>query len=178
MSVSMPSTELEPRLSSRLSANGSAVHTATKGTLPARMSLFVAVFCLLVGCDTATESHLPVFRLELSQPCDLRQGCRASGASTAVTVTFGADAKALQPFPVRVQFDDEQLADSVSVAFSMQGMDMGLNRYRLSADNTGGWNGDVTLPICASGHTDWVADFEFVLADRRLQVQVPFALKK
>ena len=167
MSVSTPSIEVERAL------NG-----GIKGALTARVSLFFAVCCLLFGCDTATESHLPATRLVLSQPCDPRQGCRASDASLAVTVAFGAEARALQPFPVRVQLANDQPVDSVSVAFSMQGMDMGSNRYRLLADGTGGWMGDITLPICTSGRTDWLADFEFVLADRRLQVQVPFVLEK
>ena len=148
------------------------------GALSARLSLFSAVLCLLVGCDTATESHLPASRLTLTQPCDLRQGCRASDGSTVVTVTFGAEARPLQAFPVRVRIDSGQPANAVLVAFSMQGMDMGLNRYRLLADETGAWNADVTLPICTSGRTDWLADFDLVVADRRLQVQVPFVLEK
>jgi hypothetical protein len=60
----------------------------------------------------------------------------------------------------------------------MQGMDMGSNRYQLLADGMGGWDGVITLPICSSGRTDWLADFDFLLADRRLQLQVPFVLQK
>ncbi len=178
MSVSMPSIAVEWLVISRLPASISAVCIPLAGALPTRVPLFLCLLCLLAGCDPATDSQLPVTRLTLSQPCELRQGCRASDASVAVTVTFGAEARALQPFPVLVQIDNDQPADSVSVAFSMRGMDMGSNRYRLLADSTGGWNGDITLPICNSGRTDWVADFDLVVADRRLQVQVPFVLEK
>jgi hypothetical protein len=148
------------------------------GVLPARVSLLVCVLGLVAACDKTPESHLPVSQFTLSQPCDLRQGCRAADASMAVTVTFGAQARALQPFPVHLQLEGDRQADSVSVAFSMQGMDMGSNRYHLLADGGGGWNGDITLPICTSGRTDWVAEFSVVVADRRMQFQLPFVLQK
>jgi hypothetical protein len=96
----------------------------------------------------------------------------------AVTVTFGAEPRALQPFPIHIQLEGHQQADAVTLAFSMQGMDMGSNRYRLIADAPGGWSADITLPICTSGRTDWVADFELVVVDRRVQIQVPFVLEK
>lgn len=64
------------------------------------------------------------------------------------------------------------------MAFSMPDMDMGANRYRLIAEASAGWHADITLPICMSGRTDWLADFELVVADRRLQMQVPFVLEK
>lgn len=144
----------------------------------ARVYLLVCVLCLFISCDKDPESRLQVSRLTPSQPCDVRQGCRAADESAAVTVTFGAEPRALQPFPIHIQLDGHQQADAVTVAFSMQAMDMGSNRYRLIADAPGGWNADITLPICTSGRTDWVADFELVVADRRLKIQVPFVLQK
>jgi len=152
-----------------------------RGTLvsPGRVLLLVGMVGLFVSCDKAPEPRLPVSRLTLSQPCDLRQGCRAVDQSVvAVTVRFGAEARALQPFPIHIQLAGHQRADSVTVVFSMQDMDMGFNRYRLLADASAGWNADITLPICTSGRTDWVADFELVVADRRLLIQVPFVLEK
>jgi len=146
--------------------------------LPGRVYLLVCVLVFCVSCDKDAESRLQVSRLTPSQPCDVRQGCRATDESVAVTVTFGAEPRALQPFPIHIQLDGHQQADSVTVAFSMQDMDMGSNRYRLIAEASAGWNADITLPICTSGRTDWVADFELVLADRRLQIQVPFVLQK
>lgn len=146
---------------------------SVRGVLP------VVVLGLLVSsCDRASESPLPVSRLTPEQPCDVRQGCRAADDSVAVTVTFGAQPRALQPFPLHIQVDGPQRVDSVTVAFSMPDMDMGANRYRLIAEASAGWHADITLPICMSGRTDWLADFELVVADRRLQMQVPFVLEK
>ncbi len=96
----------------------------------------------------------------------------------AITVIFGAEPRALRPFPIHIQLTDHQQADAVTVSFSMQDMDMGANRYRLIADASTGWNADITLPICMSGRSDWVADVELVVADRRLLIQVPFVLEK
>ena len=61
----------------------------------------------------------------------------------------------------------------------MKGMDMGWNRYRLNKDAAGYWNAEVTLPVCVSGRSDWVADFDAVAEGRRrVQWQVPFVLDK
>ena len=148
------------------------------GVLSGRVLLLVCAGCLFVSCDKDPEPRLPVSRLTLSQPCDVRQGCRAADGSVAMTVIFGAEPRALQPFPIHIQLADHQQADAVTVAFSMQDMDMGANRYRLIADASAGWNAYITLPICMSGRSDWVADVELVVADRRLLIQVPFALEK
>ena len=140
--------------------------------------LWACVLCLLVSCEQPPDSSLAVSRLVLSQPCDIRQGCRAEGASLVAIVTFEAEPRALQPFPIRIQLGGEQRVDAVTAAFSMQGMDMGLNRYRLIPDSSDGWSADVTLPICASGRTDWLAQFELAVAGQRVQFEVPFVLHK
>jgi hypothetical protein len=60
----------------------------------------------------------------------------------------------------------------------MQGMNMGPNRYRFIPGPSGGWSADITLPICTSGRTDWLAQFELTVAGQRLQFEVPFVLHK
>jgi len=45
----------------------------------------------------------------------------------------------------------------VLVQFTMKGMDMGLNRYRLVSDGAGRWTGKAMLPVCTTGRTDWLA---------------------
>ena len=178
MSESTRNTAVDRSLSGFLSVAAVSIAGRVNGVLPGRVYLLVCALCLFASCDKDPEPRLPVSRLMLSQPCDVRQGCQVADASVAVTVTFAAEPRALQSFPIRVQLEGHQQADSVTVAFSMQSMDMGSNRYRLIADASGGWTADITLPICTSGRTDWAADFELVVADRRLQIQVPFVLQK
>jgi hypothetical protein len=132
----------------------------------------------LLSCEPAPESQVPAVQLALSEPCDVQRGCRAANESLAATVIFGTDPLALQPFPVKVLFEAGGQVESVTVAFSMQGMDMGWNRYSLSGDSVSAWNAIVTLPICTSGRTDWIADFDLLAAGRHYRLQVPFALGK
>jgi hypothetical protein len=117
-------------------------------------------------------------QLALSEPCDVQLGCRAASESLVATVIFGAKPRALQPFPVKVLLEAGDQLESVTLAFSMQGMDMGRNRYSLSGDSTSAWNAMVTLPICTNRRTDWIADFDLLAAGRHYRLQVPFVLEE
>ena len=108
----------------------------------------------------------------------MQLGCRATNESLAATVIFGTDVRGLQPFPVKVLFEAGGQVESVTVAFSMQGMDMGWNRYSLSDDSMSAWKAVVTLPICSTGRTDWIAEFDLLAAGRHYRLQVPFVLGK
>ncbi|WP_455234515.1 hypothetical protein [Thiogranum longum] len=144
-----------------------------------RLLLSIVVLCLLAGCDQAPETHPPVTTtLQLHTPCDIQRGCVASDETLRVRIHFGLPPRALQPFPLQLRIEEGQTPDEVSVAFSMKGMDMGQNRYRLDHHAGGDWRGNVTLPICTSGRSDWLADVELVFDDRRFQLQVPFVLGK
>ena len=46
-------------------------------------------------------------------------------------------------------------AQEVSVELQMQGMEMGLNRYRLLRQANGEWRASITLPACVTGRRDW-----------------------
>lgn len=85
-------------------------------------------------------------------PCaDLTQGCRIEKGSVEARVdrTPGA----LQPFVLTVRAPH---AKQVYAEFVMQGMEMGLNRYRLKQAPNGEWGGRITLPVCVSGRRDWL----------------------
>ena len=133
---------------------------------------------LLLSCEQAPQPPTPVIQLALSEPCDVQLGCRAVSESLVATVIFATDPRALQPFPVKVLLEAGDQLESVTVAFSMQGMDMGRNRYSLSVDSTSTWKAMVTLPICTARRTDWIADFDLLAAGRHYRLQVPFVLGK
>ena len=149
------------------------------GIPAAGFARLLCVLLFLTACDKASEPELPVSsQLSIAPGCDLQLGCRAANEKLALTLTFGTAPRALQPFPVSLRVDDGQSLDSVTVEFAMQGMDMGLNRYRLSGDSMSSWNASITLPICTSGRSDWVADFELTAGGERFHLQVPFTLGK
>lgn len=64
---------------------------------------------------------------------------------------------ALQPFVLTVRAPK---GTQVYAEFVMQGMEMGLNRYRLEHQPNGAWQGRVTLPVCVSGRRDWLLVLE------------------
>jgi len=134
---------------------------------------------LVSACDNPSSTALPVSVLDTQAGCELQQGaCRATDGEVSLQASFDAPARALQPFPVSVRVNSNVPVDTVMVTFLMQGMDMGLNRYRLESDAGGGWRGSVTLPVCVSGRSDWIAAFELVTASRSYQAQIPFVLQK
>jgi hypothetical protein len=64
---------------------------------------------------------------------------------------------ALQPFVLTVRAPEGK---QVYAEFVMQGMEMGLNRYRLERQLNEEWQGRVTLPVCVSGRRDWLLILE------------------
>ena len=141
-------------------------------------NLLLCSVCLLVACNEPPEKNAPAAMLALAVPCDIHSGCRAGSDGLAVTVRFGTPPRALQPFPVQVLTETAQAVESVAIGFSMRGMDMGLNRYRLVVTAPHDWRGDVTLPVCSSGRSDWLANVEVIADGNKYHVAVPFVLEK
>lgn len=126
---------------------------------------------LLISC---TES--PSFvELGTAGNCNATtQPCVVQHERIAVTMTMGPDVVPLKPFPVQVEIQGIEVdAGSVVVDFQMQGMDMGMNRYRLVTENSV-WSGEVTLPVCTASRMDWIGMVEFRSAGKTYQVQFPF----
>lgn len=104
-------------------------------------------------------------------PCaDVRAGCELPQAR--LRVVFDRQPKQMQPFRLRVEIPD---ATELHASFSMRGMDMGFNRYRLLPDGAGAWRGEVTLPACAQGRADWIMLLEVTSAGGKTgRYEVPF----
>jgi len=98
---------------------------------------------------------------------DLHQGCRIDLDGQAVAVSVMGELKPLRAFHVRVH---APRARKVEARFSMEGMDMGFNLYRLRADKDGVFQARVTLPGCVTGRREWVMDLDVDGA----RVAVPF----
>ena len=134
---------------------------------------------LLPACSPQPEPELlPVSQLVAAADCDVLTGCRVSDGDAFIDVLFAIKPRALQPFPVVIQPEGMQDVTAVTVSFSMRDMAMGLNRYALTQSAQGGWQGEIILPICVSGRTDWIAEFDIQLPDRHVVFAVPFVLGK
>ena len=86
---------------------------------------------------------------------DVVAGCIIPGPG--VRVYFDRVPKTMQAFHLLVDWPQAQ---AVHVSFSMQGMEMGLNRYRLLAQGGGRWDGEIILPACVQGRSDWVMQLQ------------------
>lgn len=155
---------------------------ASASFLPAvekcRMLLIACALFVLAACGREPEQELPVQVMRVDDACDVRQACTVHNGSLSLSVHLGPDMHALRPFPVEVRMANASLVQKVYVAFSMSGMDMGWNRYQLQAGMDDAWHASVTLPVCTSGRSDWIADFELITQRQRYRFQVPFVLEK
>lgn len=107
------------------------------------------LMALLAGCSAGEEQVIAV-------PCtDIVAGCTL--AQAGLQVRFDRTPGAMQAFKLFVALPQ---AREVHARFSMQGMEMGLNRYRLLADGPGHWQAEVMLPACVQGRRDWLLTLE------------------
>ena len=133
----------------------------------------------LLACQPAEQIPLAVI-LELHLPCNIAtDGCTAGNDNVQLSVKFDQDFGALKPFTLQLQLDQNTpvKVDEINLIFSMNGMNMGLNKYRLIQKNDALWVATVTLPICTSGRSDWIADFEIQSINQKWKAQIPFVLK-
>jgi hypothetical protein len=139
------------------------------------VALAAAVLSLYRPKPLPTGNHT-VTVLEVAAGCDpTTTSCEAKGEVGAFSVKFGPGLTPLVPFPLEVRVGEGMgEVRAVIVELTMTGMDMGLNRYRLSQTGSGVWTGKVTLPVCTSGRLDWVATVSLDGEQRRWQARFPF----
>lgn len=141
----------------------------------ARVSGRWIVLCLvLTACSDQGVEATPSQKLVLDRDCDVRLGCTGQSKDLSVSVRMAAHRSALKPF--KVSLSSTTGLEAVSVSLDMQDMSMGQNHYRLLRGDNGVWQTDVTLPVCASGRSDWIAVFELQAAGKHYQLIVPFTL--
>lgn len=137
----------------------------------------LAVALLVASCEQGGDGT-PVTPLQLSGSCDVEAGCAAVAGDFALQLFMGPGIRGLAPFPVSVEVQGDRGVDSVTVTFAMPGMDMGVNRYQLISDGADRWLANVTLPVCSSGRSDWLAALEVTTKEHSFAVEVPFVLGK
>ncbi len=156
----------------------------------ARRLGIVAALLALAAAGTGLGIALPKLRawlygdapaIELSRD---DAGCRPIGVPCSATharlqlaLGLGQSVSPLQAFPVTVSVQGAEAAGlrSVELAFTMQGMDMGILRTPLLRQADGSWRGRGLLPVCAAGRSDWLATVTATGADgERYRAQFAF----
>jgi hypothetical protein len=102
---------------------------------------------------------------------DLVQGCQVPFGEKRVEVRFLSAPTPLKRFDLVVNASD---AGQVAANFAMQGMDMGPNRYVLQRSADGAWHGNIVLPVCVSGTSNWTMTLELDGVKRK----IPFVAVK
>ena len=124
----------------------------------------------------AEQDSLPVTVLVVSPDCDLRHSvCTAVQGEQRVGLQFSSPLRALEPFWVEAVTAGMDVRE-VQLEFTMQGMDMGQNRYRLLPAGDA-WVGSVTLPVCVAGRSDWLATLTLVGDERQWVAEFGFRLE-
>lgn len=121
-------------------------------------SLLLFAVIVVAGC---AQQEAPVLSCAaLTQGCTLEPGKLFAKTDSVPTP--------LKPFALTVA---APAAREVHVEFHMQGMEMGLNRYRLIRQANGEWRATITLPACVAGRRDWLMVIEADGARRALAFQ-------
>ena len=108
-----------------------------------RIFLFFLVLVVMAAC---ARKETPVVACAV-----LMRGCTLE--HDQIMVRSDSAPSALKPFVLTIT---APAAQEVYVELQMQGMDMGLNRYRLLRQANGEWRASITLPACVTGRRDWM----------------------
>lgn len=112
------------------------------------------------------------------RPCDPGVDvCKAFIYDHELTFRFMQPASPMTPFTVVLRSKSFE-PESISVEFTMPGMDMGENRYRLQAVEPGLWQAQVVLPVCSMGRSDWVGHLYLKGKEHNWKADFPFRVGK
>lgn len=144
-------------------------HDGTEMKLLGYFSVLILALALLTACDSS-ERTVEKKQVELgtADGCDASiQACLLAYEGVELQLELAKDIRTLQPFQLQLHVAGiQQAVESVNVEFFMEGMDMGVNRYRLLPDGKG-WRGEITLPVCVAGRSDWRAVVEVSTNEHR-----------
>jgi hypothetical protein len=102
---------------------------------------------MLGGCQPKNEIllHCP----------DMVAGCGVDG----VAISSNQPPQIMKPFQLTLEIENRALSE-VYASFGMEGMEMGLNRYRMQQIEGGLWQAEITLPVCVRGRADWLMQID------------------
>ncbi len=132
-------------------------------------------FASQYGPWRGADADLNAVDLSIERPCVLfPTGCKAVAAGDVFSLRFDQPPQSLKPFKVVLALDAPLPVEHAVVQFEMVGMDMGINRFRLSKRAEGTWVASAVLPVCSTGRSDWVVRLTFVSEGERYVGEFPF----
>lgn len=120
--------------------------------------VFVITGAVLKRYFSSQMAPKQFLQMNVSVDCNPRtQSCLASYAKRSITLKLDESVHYLKPFQVKVFSHgfEKSVIKHITAAFSMLDMEMGLNQFKMFEIKPGQWQGQVILPVCSSGRTDW-----------------------
>lgn len=116
----------------------------------------------------------------VSPGCDaVKQTCYAMTDGFWLGLNISGEPKPLKQFQLKVQIKEgsEVSLDGIDVQFNMRDMYMGEQRYVLRKLSKTEWQGDVVLPVCTSGRSEWTVELLARTTDQIYQAEFPLQLQ-
>jgi len=130
----------------------------------------VVLIGLVLWADQAGFWRTPNTAKDVQADCATpERGCSLQVDGRMIRFGMQGELKSLAPFQIWLEMPDSPVAKA-EARFTMEGMDMGFNLYRLRPDAQGVLRATVTLPICVTGRRDW----NMILEVENLRINVPF----
>lgn len=126
--------------------------------------VMISIMAMFVQAGCSGKNN----QVELIACADIVKGC----SSEQLKIRFDAVPQTMKPFNVLVEMPG---AESMEASFVMDGMEMGLNRYRLIKKTGGFWQAEVILPVCMQGRGDWLMELKVETPAGRWHYQLGFA---
>ena len=137
--------------------------------------LLTLVLMIVLGIEAKFYFAKPnLTPIQVLSCADITQSC----GNEFFTVKFAEAPQVMKPLHLNLHINRAEAVKNIHVAFAMQNMEMGLNRYRLIQTNqSGDWQAEVTLPICVQGRSDWSMLLEIEAGEKIERFQLPFSAK-
>lgn len=119
----------------------------------------------LVGCTPPSTTYI--------ECPDIHHGCQLDG----LVVATNHPPEIMKPFILELRWVEPETAAGLSevhASFAMEGMEMGLNRYRLSKVASDIWQAEIILPLCVRGRADWQMQIDAKTRFSERQYQLGF----
>ncbi len=116
----------------------------------------------------------------VSPDCDpVKMTCYAMVDGFRLGLHISGEPKPLKRFQLKVTLEEnsEIVLDGIDVQFKMRDMYMGEQQYVLQKLNEIEWQGDIILPVCTSGRSEWTVELLARTGDRLYQAEFPFQIK-
>ncbi len=136
--------------------------------------LLIIALVLLFQSGCSQKGGDGVIDLGGRDDCDsAKQLCRFFGNGVIAELKLGDGKGVGELKPFDAVFKLNQNPTEVEISFIMKDMDMGPNRYRMTAKDDQ-WGARPILPICSNSRIDWIAELEWLDDGQRYRLRFPF----